>query len=65
MHINNKKPVLWDSSVTFISVSHFWGLVFCSPFGSVSGYFVTPHFIVSLVGRKKRGKKREGRRKKK
>ena len=47
-------PALWYSKVTFISVSQFWGLALCSPFGSVSGPFVTPRLIVSLGGRKTR-----------
>ena len=52
-------PVLWDSKVTFASVSQFWGLALCSPFGSVSGPCVTPHLIVSLGKRKKKGGKRK------
>ena len=59
IHINNKMPALWDSKVTFVSVSQHLGLALCSPFGSVSGHFVTPHPIVSLGGRKK-GKKGRG-----
>ena len=47
------------SKVTFVSVSQFGGLALCSPFGSVSGHFVTPCFIVSLEGRNKRKRKRE------
>ena len=50
---------LWDSKVTFVSVSHIWGLSLYSPYGSVSGPFVTPRLTVSLGGRKKKGKKRE------
>ena len=49
---------LWDSKVTFVSVSHIWGLSLYSPYGSVSGPFVTPHLIVSLGGRKKKDKKK-------
>ena len=52
-------PVLWDSKVTFVSVSEFWELTLCSPFGSVSGPFVTPHLIVSLGVRKTQGKKKK------
>ena len=52
-------PVLWDSKVKFVSVSHFWGLALCFPCGSVSGPFTTPHLIVSLPGRKKKKKKRK------
>ena len=65
MHINNKMPALWDSKVTFVSVSQFLGLALCSHFRSVSGPFVTPCLIVSLGGRKKRKKKREDPQKKK
>ena len=54
IHINNKMPALWDSKVTFVSVSLIWGLTLCSPFGSVSGHFVTPSLIYSLGGIKKR-----------
>ena len=56
IHINNKMPALWDSKVTFVSVSQFWGLALCSPFRSFSGPFVTPHLIVSLGGGEKKGK---------
>ena len=58
-------PALWDSKVTFVSVSQFWGLALCSAFASVSEPLVTPRLIVSLGGRKKRGKKIEERKKKK
>ena len=57
-------PALWDSKVTFVSVSQFLGLALFSPFGSISGPFVTPCLIVSLVGRRKRGKKERGPKKK-
>ena len=50
-------PALWDSKVTFVSVSQFLRLALCSPFGSVSEPFVLLHLIVSLGGRKKRKKK--------
>ena len=53
-------PALWDSKVTFVSVSQFLRLALCSPFGSVSGPFETPHLIVSLGGRKEGGKKDRG-----
>ena len=46
-------PALWDSKMTFVSVSQFWGLALYSPFGSVSGPFVTPGLIVSLGAREK------------
>ena len=46
-------PALWDSKVTFVSVSQFWGLALYSPFGSVSGI---QRPIVSLGGRKKKEK---------
>ena len=52
-------PGLWDSKVTFVSVSQFLGLSVCSPFGSPSGPFVTPCLILSLWERKKKEKKRE------
>ena len=51
---------LWDSKVTFVLVSQCLGLALCFPFQSVSGVFVTPCLIVSLGGRKKRGKKERG-----
>ena len=57
-------PALWDSKVTFVSVSQFLRLVLCSPFGSVSEPFLTPRLIVSLGGRKKKGKKDRGKKKK-
>ena len=61
IQINNKMPALWDSKVTFVSVSQHLGLALCSPFGSVFGPFVTPDLIVSLGGikLKKKEKKRE------
>ena len=55
-------PALWNSKVTFVSVSWFLGLALCSPFQSISGPFVTPCLIVSLGRRKKKvggGRKRE------
>ena len=61
IHINNKMPALWDSKMTFVSVSQFLWLALCSLFGSVSRPFVTPCLIVSLGGRKKKEKKREER----
>ena len=54
IHINNKMPGLWDSKVTLVSVSQFLGLALCSPFGFISGPFVTPGLIVSLGRRKKK-----------
>ena len=64
--MNNKIPALWDSKVTFVSVSQFLELALCSPFGSVSRPFVTPRLIVSLGGRKtKKGKRRERKEKNK
>ena len=56
--------VPWESKVTLVSVSQFWGLALCSPFLSVSGPFVTPHLLVSLGGRKKKEKKDRGKKKK-
>ena len=64
IHINNKMPVLWNSKVTFVSVSQFVGLALCSPFVYVCGPFLTPHLIVSLRGRKKMKKKKRERKKK-
>ena len=58
-------PALWASKVTFVSVSQFLVLALCSPFGSVSGPFIISRLIVSLWGRKQRGKKREEKKKKK
>ena len=52
IHVKNKMPALWDSKVTFVSVSQSLGLALCSLFRSVSGPFVSPHLIVSLGGRK-------------
>ena len=52
-------PVLWNSKVTFVSVSQFVGLALCSPFVYVCGPFLTPHLIVSLRGRKKMKKKKK------
>ena len=43
----------------FVSVSQFWELALCTPFGSISGPFTTPGLIVSLGGRKKKGKERK------
>ena len=48
---------LWRSKVKFVSLSQLLG---CPLFGSNSGVFTAPGFIVSLVGIKK--KKMEGRR---
>ena len=53
-------PALWDSKMTFVSVSRFLGLALCSPFQSVSGPFVTLYLIVSLGKRKRKRKKGEG-----
>ena len=58
IYIHNKMPALWDSKVTFVSVSQFLWLALCSAFGSVSGSFLSPGLIVSLGGRKKRENKR-------
>ena len=46
-------PALWDSKVTFVSVSQFLGLALCSPFQSVSEP-LTPRLIVSLGEKKER-----------
>ena len=61
-------PALWDSKMILVSVFQFLRLPLFSPFGSVSGPFVTPCPIVSLGGnKKKKGKKEreEQKRKKK
>ena len=50
-------PALWDSKVTFVSVSQSLGLALCCLFKSVSGPFVTPCLIVSLGRRTKRKRK--------
>ena len=65
IHINNKMPALWDSKVTFVSVSQFLELACRSPFGSASAPFITPHPIVSLGGRKKKKEKEDRGKKKK
>ena len=49
-------PALWDSKVTFVSVSQFLELTLCSPFGSVSGI---QRPIVSLGGRRNKKKIKE------
>ena len=64
IQINSKMPILWDSKVTFVSVSQCWGLALCSLFGSISGPFVTASLIVSL-GERKKGKKERGKKKNK
>ena len=55
--IYNNLQVLWSSKVKFVSLSQLLG---CPLFGSNSGLFTVPGFIVSLVGIKK--KKMEGKR---
>ena len=59
VQIYNNLQVLWSSKVKFVSLSQMleWPL-----FGSTSGLFTVPGFIVSLV---KGGRKKEGRRDKK
>ena len=52
IHINNKIPALWDTKVTFVSVSQFWGLTLYSSFWSISGLFIT-------LGERKKGKNKE------
>ena len=52
-------PALWDSKVTFVSVSQFWGLALCSPFGFVFGPFITPGLTISLGGRQKKERERK------
>ena len=67
IHIHNKIPALWDSKVTFGSVSQFLVLALCSPFQSFSGPFLTPCLTVSFGGEKKKGggKREDPKRKKK
>ena len=57
IQIYNNLQVLWSSKVKFVSLSQLLG---CPLFGSNSGLFTVPDFIVSLVEIKK--KKTEGRR---
>ena len=49
----NNLQVLWSSKVKFVSLSQLLG---CPLFGSNSGLFTVPGFIVSLVGIKKKKK---------
>ena len=65
IQIYNNLQVLWSSKVKFVSLSQLLG---CPLFGSNSGLFTVPGFIVSLAGilkkrdgRKKRYKGRERR----
>ena len=50
----NNLQVLWSSKVKFVSLSQLLG---CPLFGSNSGLFTVPDFIVSLVGIRKKKKK--------
>ena len=52
--------VLWSSKVKFVSLPQLLG---CPLFGSNSGLFTVPGFIVSLVGIKKKEEEKEGRKK--
>ena len=57
IQIYNNLQVLWSSAVKFVSLSQ---LLRCPLFGSNSGLFTVPGFIVSLVGilkKERRGKK--------
>ena len=56
VHIYNILQVLWSSKVKFVSLSQLLG---CPLFGSNSGLFTVPGFIVSLVGIKKKRWKEE------
>ena len=47
IQIYNNFQVLWSSKVKFVSLSQLLG---CPLFGSISGLFTVPGFIVSLVG---------------
>ena len=51
IQIYNNLQVLWGSKVKFVSLSQLLG---CPLFGSNSGLFTVPGFIVSLVGIKKK-----------
>ena len=57
----NNLKVLWSSKVKFVSLSQLLG---CPLFGSNSGLITAPGFIVSLVGIKKKGKRRDKKGKK-
>ena len=58
IQIYNNLEFLWSSKVKFVSLSQLLG---CPLFGSNSGLFTVPGFIVSLVGIKKK-EEEEGRR---
>ena len=60
VQIYNNLQVLWSSKVKFVSLSQLLG---CPLFGSNSGLFTVPGFIVSLVGIKKKKEEEEGRKK--
>ena len=62
IQIYNNLQVLWSSKVKFVSLSQLLG---CPLFGSNSGLFTVPGFIVSLVGIKKKKKEKEKKKKKK
>ena len=47
IQIYNTLQVLWGSKVKFVSLFQLLG---CPLFGSNSGLFIVPGFIVSLVG---------------
>ena len=56
IQIHNNLQDLWSSKVKFVSLSQLLG---CPLFGSNSGLFTVPGFIVSLVGIKKKRWKEE------
>ena len=56
IQIYNNLQVLWSSKVKFVSLSQLLG---CPLFGSNSGLFTVPGFIVSLVGIKKKEEEEE------
>ena len=56
IQICNNLQVLWSSKVKFVSLSQLLG---CPLFGSNSGLFTVPGFIVSLVGIKKKEEEEE------
>ena len=59
LQIYNNLQVLWSSKVKFVSLSQLLG---CSLFGSNSGLFTVPGFIVLLVGIEKK-EEEKGRKK--
>ena len=56
IQVLNNFQLLWSSKVKFVSLSQLLG---CPLFGSNSGLFRVPGFIVSLVGIKKKRREEE------